>query len=301
MQRTGENLLCLTLKDSNGTVICDNELPCPEERLGHINKMISIGLLTASIGHEIINPNNYISLSASMLAEIWEDLRPALARTHAEHGAAAFGRFPFPELETLVPKMIQGIHDGSDKVVSIANKIKEFAAERNRAGSEIDVNAAVQQAFSLLQSYAYKYTNDFHLSLQEELPFVPGNQSSLKQLLINLIMNALQSISDKRGEVSVTTFLDQEEGSVVVTVRDEGNGISADLLSRITEPFFSTREMANGPGLGLFTAAALAREHDWRLEFRSSPGTGTTATVRLPYLAPTTRPRISNEEQRQRP
>ena len=104
----------------------------------------------------------------------------------------------------------------------------------------------------------------------------------LGQVVINLVMNACQALPDKGSGIWVSTALDQAEGMVVVTVRDEGRGFSAEEGARIMEPFFTTKLDRGGTGLGLSISDSIVKEHGGSLQFTSAPGRGTTFSVRLP-------------------
>jgi polar amino acid transport system substrate-binding protein len=284
MHETGGTKLYVTLEDANGKVLTEKELQSPDERIMRAGRMLTVDLLFSSVGHEIANANNYITLGASMLAEIWEDLKPALNRLPEEYGSGVFGRRSLRELETIVPQMINGIHEGSGKAVSAINRMRAFAATPTPQTSAVNINGIIQQASALMRQYTHKHTGSFHVILREDLPPVWGSESLLIQLFVNLIMNAVQSLAHKRAGVTVETSLDRDQGDVVIAVRDEGRGMSAEILERITELFFTTREEEGGAGLGLFIVAAIVREHKGCVEFQSLQGHGTTATVRLPIF-----------------
>jgi len=115
---------------------------------------------------------------------------------------------------------------------------------------------------------------------------VRGNSQQIEQVIINLIMNALQALPDKACGIMVTTATDPGDGAVVIAVRDEGKGMKRKVLERLKEPFFTTKLDSGGTGLGLYIADSIIAEHNGVLEFSSVLGSGTTATIRLPALTP---------------
>jgi len=142
----------------------------------------------------------------------------------------------------------------------------------------------VRSALTLLANPIKKATRRFSVAYQEELPRVRGNLRRLEQVVINLILNACQSLGGPDRAVRVETTHDAEEGRAVVTVRDEGGGIPESALARITDPFFTTKRETGGAGLGLAVAARIAEEHGARLSFESEVGRGTTARLSLPVV-----------------
>jgi len=99
---------------------------------------------------------------------------------------------------------------------------------------------------------------------------------------VNLILNACQALPDSGRGIELTTWNDSFRGNVVLTLRDEGSGIAPEHLSRLTDPFFTTKQDQGGTGLGLSVSAGIVKEHGGTLSFASSPGSGTTVTLTLP-------------------
>jgi signal transduction histidine kinase len=95
-------------------------------------------------------------------------------------------------------------------------------------------------------------------------------------------MNALQALPDMDKEVCVRTACDRGSGEIVITVRDEGEGMAESVMARLREPFFSTRLDKGGTGLGLYISDSIIKEHKGTLEFASELGKGTVATIKLP-------------------
>nr|WP_284694572.1 ATP-binding protein [Geomonas sp. Red32] len=122
-------------------------------------------------------------------------------------------------------------------------------------------------------------------SLGTDLPVIVGSQQQIEQVLINLIMNAMQALPNACGEVGVVTRFDQKSNEVVVEVQDSGIGIGAETMERLFEPFFSTKLDRGGSGLGLYISQFIVAEHGGRLLLVSEPGQGTLARVLLPAKA----------------
>jgi signal transduction histidine kinase len=134
----------------------------------------------------------------------------------------------------------------------------------------------------MLENQIKKYTDNFHVECEENIPKIKGSNQQIEQVIINLIINALQALSDRKCGIRIFTSFDKKTNSVMIEVIDEGKGMSEGLLERITEPFFTTKHDSGGTGLGLSISYAIIKEHKGSLEFKSEPGKGTTAYVRLP-------------------
>jgi hypothetical protein len=272
-----------SFRDVTEKIQMEEAIKTTQAKLIHTNKMTSLGILTSSMGHEINNPNSYISVNAAMLADVWADSLPVLRRYFAENGDFSLGGLPFSEMESKVPRLCNGIMEGSQRIDAIVKGLKNFVRdEKGRRHENVSVNTIVEQAAGILWHHIHKQTDHFRLTIAESLPPVCGNAQQLEQVVINLIMNALQSLPGKQASVSVTTR--QVNRTIVIEVQDDGKGMETQVMKRLAEPFFTTRMEDGGSGLGLYISASIISEHQGTMEFDSTPAVGTTATIRLPVV-----------------
>jgi signal transduction histidine kinase len=181
--------------------------------------------------------------------------------------------------------MIAGIQDGSDRIRGIIDRLKEFVRQgTSTLEGRVDCNTVVSFSVTIMRHLISRHTRNFSMELSEGLPLVRGNTHLLEQVVINLLMNALQALPDPDRGVWVTTGHDPEARTVTISVRDEGCGIPEAIAQRIHEPFFTTKLDNGGSGLGLSISQTIVKEHGGTLEFRSTPGRGTIFTVSLPQL-----------------
>lgn len=258
------------------------QVQASQGRLIQAHKLASIGMLASGVAHEINNPNNFIAFNSDLMTEIWNDALPVLA-AHAESNPGfTLGGLPFSEIPTTTARLLNGLTDGSRRISTIVSQLKQYA----RPGSDVcksgfDVNRAVANAVLLLDHHIRRETDAFRLELGHDLPSAHGAPQQLEQVLINLITNALQSLPARDREVLVNTSCDAERHELVIVVADQGQGMAPETLSRLKEPFFSTRHDAGGTGLGLSISDSIVQEHGGSLTFESEPGKGTRAIVRL--------------------
>lgn len=272
-----------SIRDITERVRLKEEVGVAQAKLIHANKMTSLGMLASSVAHEINNPNNYICANAAMLADAWQDATTILRRFLDQNGDFPIGGLPFSEMEKLAPRLFSGITEGSRRINAIVTNMKDYVkTDGGSPHAEFDVNSAVQDAKTILWHHIHKYTDNFTLTLAEDLPPARGNRQQIEQVVINLITNALQSLPGKNSGVSVETGFERGAGALTVAVRDKGKGMSGKVLQRLTEPFFTTRGGEGGTGLGLYISASIIKEHGGSLEFDSLHGRGTTVTIRLP-------------------
>lgn len=278
-------LVYCTMRDITTRIRLEEQARLIQAKLIHTNKMASLGVLVASIAHEVNNPNNFIMVNSEILAKSWKDISPVLREHHATHGDFMIGGIPYSQMNEFLPDIFTGIRDGSRRIKDIINNLKNFARDgKSRPDGRIDLNHSVAAAVSILNHQIKKHTRNFRMELAESLPPVKGSAQQLEQVVMNLIMNAIQSLPSEDRGVLVSTLSDQDRGEVVLRVADEGKGIPRDIAERIFEPFFTTRLDSGGSGLGLAICYSIVKEHQGDLDFESNPGQGTTFTVRLPAL-----------------
>ena len=284
LQLREEYVIHCSIRDITEKLQLEEEVRTAQAKLIHANKMTSIGMLASSVAHEINNPNNCISVNAAMLSDVWKDAEPLLETIHAEQGEFMLRGIPFTKMKEFAPRLLDGIREGSRRITSIVQNMRDYVREdRNSFYGAVDVNRLIQNASSILWHHIHLHTDNFTTSLDERLPPALGNGQQIEQVIINLLTNALQSLPDKSSGVYVTTGSENGE-EIIIQVRDEGRGMSEATLAHIAEPFFTTRTDDGGTGLGLYISSSIIKEHGGRLEFRSVPGLGTTAIVRLPVV-----------------
>ncbi|HEY3307662.1 MAG TPA: PAS domain S-box protein, partial [Desulfuromonadaceae bacterium] len=277
-----QNLLYCSIRDISDRIRLEEEKAEAQSKLIHANKMTSLGMLVSGIAHEINNPNQYISLNASILAGIWKDASAVLSKYHQEHGEFLLKGLSFTQAQETVPRLLTGVTEGSARINLIVNNLKDFSRDNSKQlEATFDLNKTIQAAVQILTHHIHKHTYDFQVALGTDIPCVKGKAQQIEQVVINLITNALQALSDKTKTVRVATLYEKETDSIVLTVSDQGKGMTKEIMKRITEPFFSTRLEEGGTGLGLSISATILKDHDGTLEFESTPDFGTTATIKL--------------------
>lgn len=254
-----------------------------QAKLIQTNKMTSLGLLVSGMAHEVNNPNNSIKFTAHVLAKTWNDLLPVLDQYYRDEGEFVIGGQQYSQMREAFPQLILGITESSRRIEGIIKNLRDFVHKGKADMSmRVDINRIVSVSASILNNQIKMYTNNFKLDLVEGVPDVTGNSQQLEQVIINLIMNALQSLPGRECSVSIETFFDSIAGQTVIRVNDEGEGMPAEVRNRLFEPFFSTKLESGGTGLGLAISNVIVKDHGGSLEFVSEPGKGTTAIVRLP-------------------
>lgn len=254
-----------------------------EERARRNDHLAALGQISAGIAHEVNNPNTIIMGNSELLKDVWRDADPVLAEYFSRQGDFMLGGLPFSAMRIKVDAMISRIIDGSVRINAIVDGMKQYTSRMRHDHTEkVVINDAVRTCIETLYGRIQKTTDAFSVDLGEGLPVVTGNRQALEEVFANLVSNALQSLTDRTKRVSVFTRYDLKDNSVIISVRDDGTGMTADVLRQAFNPFFTTRQGSGGTGLGLSISLAIVKTHHGSLDFESRPGQGTVATVRLP-------------------
>ena len=259
------------------------ELRLHQDRLVQADKMASLGVLVAGVAHEINNPNGLILLNLPRFEEVFRHSFPILDAYSRENGDFKLGRHSYARLREELPSMLTETQDAAKRIKRIVSELKDFARRDSAELTEvIDLNCAARAAVRLVDNAIQKATHHLSACYAETLPPVRGNSQRVEQVIVNLLLNAAQSLEGKGKTIFIATGHDPEGDLVLFTVRDQGRGIATEHLSRLTDPFFTTKREEGGTGLGLSVSAGIVKEHGGTLSFESTPGEGTTVTLALP-------------------
>jgi PAS domain S-box-containing protein len=227
-----------------------------EEQLLHSEKMASIGLLAAGVAHEVNTPLTGISSYTQMLREqvSAEDLR-------------------YPLLEKIEKQTF--------RAAKIINNLLNFARSAGAEMDALDINRSILDVLSLVEHQLERARIKVRKELSGDLPSVRGNENRIQQVFFNLILNARDAMP-RGGWLTIVTRA--EDGAVVAEIKDTGDGIKREDIKRIYDPFFTTKGIGQGTGLGLSVSYGILQEHGGAIFVDSAPGKGTTFRVALPAL-----------------
>ena len=235
-----------------------------EMHLIQTEKMSSIGVLATGIAHEINNPLTSVAGYAEALLRRFRD-EPELSRD------LRLDVFPH-YLEVIVRE--------SYRCKGIIDHLLSFSRKSDGSAVEVDINEILREILELLRHQQGYRQIRVVTDLKRDLPRLLGDPSGLRQVCMNLLVNAHQAIKGK-GDVTVTTTV-ADDAMVAIRIGDTGCGIAQDTIDRIWDPFFTTKEVGKGVGLGLALTYDIVKRHGGTIQVESRPGEGSLFTVRLP-------------------
>ncbi|MCK4621815.1 MAG: transporter substrate-binding domain-containing protein [Desulfuromonadales bacterium] len=259
------------------------ELQVRQKQLLHADKMTSVGILVSGVAHEINNPNGLIQLSLPQLSKAYQSIEPILEAHYKEQGDFKLGWFSYSRMREEIPKMLHEMLESSNRIKRIVEDLKDFA-RRNDSGlnDQVELNDVARSSLRLVDNALRKATRYFSADYAPGLPCFRGNGHRIEQVVVNLILNACQALTSSEQAIALRTYALEEEGMVVLEIRDEGCGIDEETLQRMTDPFFTTKRETGGTGLGLSVSDGIIKDHQGRLEFSSQLGEGMCVRLLLP-------------------
>src|SRR5262249_32858150 len=182
---------------------------------------------------------------------------------------------------------VQTIYREADRAAKIVRNLLVFAGSRRLSRRAVSVNNVLQKVLALRTPACRALNIELVRHYDDKLPRVQSDPLLLHQVFLNMIMNAEHAIAytGGGGRIEVTTSLTPARDRVIATVRDTGTGIPEETLSRIFEPFYTTKEVGKGTGLGLAIAYGIVQEHGGQIIAANHPDGGAVFTVELPAAA----------------
>ncbi len=235
------------------------------QRIMQNEKLAAVGQLAAGVMHEINNPLATIGACAAALEGRLGEVPPSA------QGA-------FREYIDIIDKEVE-------RCTHIVDGLLDFSRPKGMEKRPVGVNAVIEDTFFLLKHHTRFKKLTVHRDLAQELPQVLANAEQLVQVLMSLMLNALDAMEAGNGTLTVRSRLGGHLGTeVLVEVQDTGVGIPRADLTKIFEPFYTTKTQGRGTGLGLSICYGIVEDHRGRLEVDSTPGLGATFRVLLPAL-----------------
>lgn len=276
----------------------NNQLNQTQQQLVQQEKLASIGQLAAGVAHEINNPIGFVLSNVTSLSEYaetfiqlikeYEILVDNLSRGNRDKARDAMETirdikktedvaFMLDDIEELVKDSL----DGMERVRSIVAGLKSFARIDDQSElKDADINDCIKSTLKVVWN-ELKYKCEV-ITNYGDIPIIECFPGQLNQVFMNLLVNASHAI-EKKGVIEVETGL-IDEGNIFIKVTDNGSGIDPENLSKLFNPFFTTKEVGKGTGLGLSISYGIIQKHNGELLVDSELGKGTSFTINLPVV-----------------
>jgi len=253
-------------------------LKSTQKKLAHNDKMVALGQLAAGVAHEVNNPLSYIISNLQSLDDYQKEINEEVKKIEA--GEQKNLSDSSVELLKDVPEIVTSCLDGLTRVGDIVKSLNTFSRQNNEDFSQININEVILSALKIVDSRA---NGNLEQKLAPQLSLITGNFGQLQQVLVNLLINAIDSIADNiNGKVSITSYQDTE--AIIVEVVDNGIGMDNKTLKRLFDPFFTTKPEGKGTGLGLSVSYAIMMKHKGLLSVKSKQEKGTQFTLTFPLV-----------------
>ena len=251
-------------RKSNNTLAIKNkkikdaldQLKVTQAKLIQSEKMASLGMVTAGMAHEINNPMTFIFTGASILKE---------------------------ELKNADPEITETINDiimGAKRVSEIIESLQNFSRLDESNVKKIDLHENIKSTLVILGSHARNKQATINTQFDNEVKDIECFPASINQVIANIVANAIDSIEGENGAIEISTKLQND--SYIITIKDNGKGISEINTKKIFDPFFTTKEVGKGTGLGLSISYNIVKKHNGSINVISKLGKGSTFNIELP-------------------
>jgi PAS domain S-box-containing protein len=272
-------------EDITERVQAEEALKNSQEKLYQAQKMDTLGTLVAGMAHEINNPINLIMYNISLFQKVWHDCLPVLNQYGGKEPGRKYGGLTYDFLEENSDRLLSDMDMAANRVAKIVSDLKNFARQSNVVDkSSMQINTAVENALRLAQTSLRKSGVDLEVNLANDLPLLKGNLQNIEQIILNLVINAVQAIHHDQGLIRIATGFQNKDRRIFVSITDNGCGVAPDISDKLFDPFVTDKRAEGGTGLGLSVTYSLVNAHDGEIVFQSHKGKGTIFTVFFPTV-----------------
>ena len=242
-----------------------------ETQLIQASKMTTLGLMAAGMAHEINQPLNVIQICADYFLKTLQKRQPIADA----------------ELRSMANDIITSV----DRATGIIQHVRHFARQSDVAKSKVNINAPIEDVFKVLGHQLKAHRIVLDLDLDPDIPYIMADHNRIEQVFINLVSNAIDAMDEefelqenkemiKRLRIRTQAAIKE----VIVTVSDNGIGMSEEVQSKLFEPFFTTKKVGKGTGLGVSISYGIIKDYQGRIQIESEPRRGTTFTLSFPAI-----------------
>lgn len=231
------------------------DIKMKEEQIQQSERLATVGHMAAGVAHEVGNPLTSISSLVQVCQRKTDD--------------------------EFIQDQLKKVREHIQRINKIVRDLVDFSRPSSMQSENVQINEIIESAVGLLQHDARCRDVEFEMQLSKELPLVSCVPDQIHQVLVNLLLNAVDAMEDEE-DPKVTIVTEPQENNARLTVSDTGKGIKEEHKSRIFEPFFTTKEVGSGTGLGLSVSHGIINKIGGSIKVESTYGEGTTFIIQLP-------------------
>ena len=244
----------------------DREKALLDAGLMQSSKMAALGKLAAGIAHEVNNPLAVIKEKVGWIRDLLSEEEIAKSDNFVEFDDA-----------------VRKIDSHVDRAKKVTHRLLGFARRMEPIREQVDLNRLISETLAFLENEAHFRSIDIKTEFCADLPATVSDSSQLQQVFLNILNNAIDAVG-KSGEINIKTGVSATERELYASISDSGPGIPKELMNKIFDPFFSTKEYGMGTGLGLAISYSIIEKLGGRINAFSEAGQGATFTIYLPWI-----------------
>lgn len=275
-----------------------DDLKESQEQLIQSEKMASLGEMVAGVAHEINTPLGYVNSNVDTVKLNFQDMEEILSSLHAIYKEARSPQRSNKKISQLLSatlkqyiqirkdevmdeshQLLDDSCHGLQEISKLVTSLKDFARLDRQATDEVDIHDCIDSSLKIATNHI-RENNVTVVQEFAELPNIVCTPSKLNQLFLNIITNACQAMKNDGGNLTVKTRL--LDNSVVITFADQGVGMDEETVQKMFDPFFTSKPIGEGTGLGMSIAYKIVQAHKGKIQVKSTPGVGTTIAIQLP-------------------
>ena len=250
-------------------------------QLVHADRMASLGLLSASVAHEINNPASFLAVNVQTIQDLWPSVAASLGPTPMETDTSRAAA-----LAEEMPSILREMEDGLSRIRMITSELRSFSRTGQGSAAPLDLGESLRKALRIC-SIRLNGKVQVATHLPDGLPKVVADATKLEQVFVNLVMNAADAMEDSpERELSISARM--TNSAIELRFQDSGPGVPEDKAQSLFQPFFTTKAVGKGTGLGLYISRGIVEEFGGALFLEPPTSRGASFLVTLPFVAEVT-------------